>query len=142
MEIYGLEVTGSFDVLNLVNQIAHITASYASALTKPNVIAFACSDETTELISGSALGTFYMPYSLTVSNIKASLTITGSSDSAVDILKNGTTVFTSAMIISASVNTGSLVPTVTSFNSDEKIQIDLNTAGTGSAGLKIYILGN
>lgn len=142
MEIYGLEVTGSFDVLNLVNQIAHITASYASALTKPTVIAFACSDETTQIVSGSALGTFYMPYSLTVSNIKASLTLSGSSSSSLDILKNGGTVFAAPMIISASYYTASRIPTSTDFNSGDRIQVDLNEAGTSAAGLKIYILGN
>ncbi len=142
MEIYGLEVTGSFDVYSLASQIAHITSSYAASLTKPSVIAFACSDETTQLVSGSALGTFYMPYSLAVSNIKASLTISGSSSSSIDILKNGTTVFAAPMIISASYYTASRVPTVTGFNSGDRIQVDLNTAGTSAAGLKIYILGN
>lgn len=122
-----------------------LSASYAlssSYSIKPTVIAFACSDETTQLVSGSALGTFYMPYSLTVSNIKASLTISGSSSSSLTILKNGGTVFLAPMIISASAYTGSRIPTSSNFNSDDRIQVDLNTAGTNAAGLKIYILGN
>jgi hypothetical protein len=117
-------------------------AATASYFTKPMVIAFACSDETTTLQSGSALGTFYMPYNLTASDIKASLTLSGSSSSYVNILKNGITVFSTPMIISASYYTASNIPSTTDFNSGDRIQIDLNLAGTGSAGLKIYILGN
>lgn len=125
--------------LNTLSSSYALSSSYS---IKPTVIAFACSDETTQIVSGSALGTFYIPYSLTVSNIKASLTISGSSSSSVDILKNGTTVFAAPMIISASAYTGSRIPTLSSFNSDDRIQVDLNAAGTDAAGLKIYILGN
>ena len=137
--------TSSYFSGNVVSSSYALSSSYsltASYFTKPTVIAFACSDETTELVSGSALGTFYMPYDLYVSKIKASLTLSGSSESLVDIKKNGTTVLGGALSISASYYTGSSVPLVGNFASDDRITIDLNLAGTGSAGLKIYILGN
>lgn len=140
----GIIISSSYALSSSYGKTS-LSASYAltsSYSIKPTVIAFACSDETTQLVSSSALGTFYMPYDLTVSNIKASLTLSGSSSSSVDILKNNTTVFAAPMIISASYYTASIVPIVTVFNSGDRIQVDLNLAGTGSAGLKIYILGN
>lgn len=110
--------------------------------TKPVTIAFACSDENTQLSASTDIATFYMPHSLNVTNIKASLNISGSTSSSLDIRKNGTTVFDAPMIISASAYTASRVPITSSFASDDRIAVDLNTAGTSAAGLKIYILGN
>jgi len=120
------------------------TASYAltaSYINKPEVIAFACSDEITPLTASNNLITFYMPYKLDVSNIKASLTSTGSNSCSLDIMLNNSNVFSSPLIISASSYTGSLVPVSQSFNEDSKISVDLKTTGDGLTGLKIYILG-
>lgn len=118
------------------------TSSYAIELQKPTVITIACSDEVTQLQTGSALTTFYMPYDMVVSKIKASLTNSGSTSSSINVLKNGNTVFSSSLIINAFSYTGSQIPTTSLFLSDDRIQINLNSAGIGATGLKIYVLGH
>jgi len=134
MIIYNAYISGSFESENPVPS--------ASYLVKPTAVAYACSDETTPLTASDAVSTFYMPYDLNVENVKASLTATGSNSASIDILKNGSTIFTSYMIISASVYTGSLVPFSQSFSENDRIAVDLKEVGDGLTGLKIYILGH
>ena len=112
-----------------------------SSIIKQATITLVCSDEITPLTASNALTTFYMPYDLNVLNVKCSLNASGSESTSIDIKRNGNTIFNAPMLISASEYTGSLVPVSSSLLENDRIVVDLISTGTGSAGLKVYLLG-
>ena len=112
-----------------------------SSIIKQATIALAASDETTQLVSTQNAATLYIPYELHILNIKASLNTSGSESCSIDVKRNGGTLFTSPLIISASEYTGSLVPTSSYIAEDDRITIDIVDAGIGATGLKVYLLG-
>lgn len=123
------------------NQGIALASIGGSSIIKQATIALACSDETSPLTASLNAATFYMPYELHILNIKASLNATGSESCSIDVKRNGSTLFTSPLIISASEFTGSLVPTSSYLAEDSRITVDILSTGTGSAGLKVYIMG-
>ena len=107
----------------------------------------AVSDETTDLTTGDSKITFFMPVDLTLTEVFT--TVSGQSSSGnvtIDIRKNGTTIFTTPPSIQASEDT-SLTGTVavlstTAFVQGDKIEIDIDAAGTGASGLKVAMIGS
>lgn len=126
-----LDVTG--DILNL-----------------PESIGVAASDETTDLTTGTAKTTFRMPFAMTVTDVRASVTTapTGSV-LTVDINESGTTILSTKITIDATekTSTTAATPPVISDSSladDAEITIDIDTIGStiAGAGLKVWIIGN
>ena len=124
------------------------TARQTLALKETFVIAV--SDETTSITTGTAKVTFRMPYAFTLSEIpRASLTTVSSSGlPAVDINKNGASIFSTTLTIDANEKTSKTAATAavlsggsTSFADDDEVTIDIDTAGTGAKGLKVYFIG-
>lgn len=113
----------------------------------PRAIAVAISDETTALTTGVAKVTFRMPYAMTVTAVKASLTTASSSGiPTFDINESGTTILSTKLTIDAGekTSTTAAVPAVisdTALANDAEITIDIDVAGTGATGAKIYIIG-
>lgn len=108
----------------------------------------ACSDETTPITTGNAKVTFRMPYAFTLTEIpRASLTTASSSGTpTVDINEAGVSIFSTRITIDANEKTSftAAVPAVLSDSSlanDAEITVDIDVAGTGAAGLKVYIIG-
>ena len=112
----------------------------------PADYAYACSDETTALTTGTKV-TDRASRAMTITSIKASLTIASSSGLVtIDIQKNGTSIFSTLLTINASSTTsvGATTPyalSSTSLAADDVIAISITGAGTGAAGLKVHILG-
>ena len=111
------------------------------------VIMIAVSDETTAITTGTAKVTFRMPFAMTLTKIKGSLT-TGSTSGipAVDVNETGVSVFSTTLTIDANELTSetaavAAVLSDTSLADDASITIDIDTAGTGAKGLKIYLIG-
>ena len=112
-------------------------------------IIVAASDETTALTTGTGKMTFYVPYNFTISEVFIGNTAASSSGAVqVNVKKNGTTIFTTKPSIGASQNTslsgsGSVaaVLSTTSLSKGDKMTIDIDTAGTTAAGLKVYFIG-
>jgi hypothetical protein len=127
------------------------TAFVADAVAKqPEVLIVAVSDETTALTTGTAKVTFRMPFAMTLTAVRASLTTTSSSgDPTVDINEGagaGTTILSTKLSIDAGelTSTTAATPAVISdaaLADDAQITIDIDTAGTGAAGLKVYLIG-
>ena len=118
------------------------------ARMQQEVLPIACSDEGSILTTGTKV-TFRMPYAMTLSSIKASLTTaqTGGSLITVNVTKNGTTVFSTKIAIdngektSATATTPNVLST-TSLADDDEIAIVLDQIGDGTAtGLKVYLIG-
>lgn len=110
--------------------------------------AFAISDETTAITTGTAKLTFRMPYAFKVVKVKASLTTASSSGlPTFDINESGTSILgASKLSIDATELTSETATTATSISDstladDAQITIDIDTAGTGAMGAKIYIIG-
>lgn len=127
--------------------LARITA--LEGATKPTEsIVIAVGDETTALTTGVAKVTFRMPYAFTLTGVRASLTTTSSSGNpTVDINEGGSTILSTKLSIDAGEKTSvsAATPAVISDSSladDAEITIDIDTAGTGAAGLKVTLIGH
>jgi len=109
----------------------------------------ACSDETTDLTTGTAKATFRMPYAFTVQEVRASVTTAPvGSTIIVDINEGGTTILSTKLSIDASekTSTTAATPPVISDSAladDAEITIDIDQVGssTAGAGLKVALIG-
>jgi len=115
------------------------------AITESLIIAIG--DETTAITTGTAKITFRMPYAFTLSAVRASLTTVSSSGiPTFDINEAGTTILSTKLTIDASEKTSTTAVTAavisdTALADDAEITIDVDVAGTGAAGAKIYLIG-
>jgi hypothetical protein len=107
----------------------------------------ACSDETTNLTTGTARVTFRAPFGFTIPQIpRATLTTASTSGNpSIDINVGGTSVLgANKLSIDANEKTSATAATPTtvatsSVADDAEITIDIDTAGTGARGLKVYL---
>jgi hypothetical protein len=119
------------------------------AVSELQSITVACSDETTNLTTGTAKITFRMPYAFTVTAVRASLTTaqTAGSIFTVDINESGTSILSTKLTIdnSEKTSTTAATPAVisdTSLADDAEITIDIDQVGTPLAkGLKVALIG-
>ena len=113
----------------------------------PTVLAVAVSDEITALTTGTAKITFRMPFAMTVTAVRASLTEASSSgDPTFDINEDGTTILSTKLSIDSTEKTSTTAATAavisdSALADDAEITIDIDTAGTGAKGAKVYIIG-
>lgn len=122
----------------------------APAVAVQESIIVACSDETTALSAGAAKVTFRMPYAMTVSAVRASLSTaqtSGASLITVDINDSGSSILSTKLTIDNGEKTSltAATPAVISASSlaaDDEITIDIDAIGDGTAkGLKVIING-
>lgn len=116
----------------------------------PTTESFACSDETTALTTGTAKVTFRMPYAMTVTEVRGSLTGAGSTSGAttIDINEGGVSILSTKLTIDFGDTTsvGATTPAVISDsaladNSVITVDIDGITGGADETGLKVYLIG-
>lgn len=130
-------------------QLATTAFTTAAVLdAKPiQAIAVALSDEATAITTGTAKVTIRMPYAFTLTAVRASLTTASSSGiPTVDINENGTTILSTKLTIDASEKTSTTAATPVvisdaSLANDAEITFDIDVAGTGATGLKVYLIG-
>lgn len=115
----------------------------------PTTIQLACSDETTALTVGTSKAVFRMPYAMTLTGVRASVTTapTGST-LIVNIKENGTTILSTLLSIDATekTSTTAATPAVISDSAladDSEITIDITQIGStvAGAGLKVTLIG-
>lgn len=108
------------------------------------------SDESTALTVGAAKITFRMPYAFTLSSVKASLTVAGSTSGAttVDINESGVSILSTKLTIDFAEKTSVTAATAAvisdfSLAADAEITIDIDaiSAGATEAGLKVTLIG-
>jgi hypothetical protein len=121
----------------------------ANPTTQKFALGIACSDETTALTTGGAKATFRMPYAMTLTEVRASVTIapTGST-LTVDINESGTTILSTKLTIDATEKTSETAATAavisdSSLADDAEITIDIDQVGStvAGAGLKVWLVG-
>lgn len=111
------------------------------------VIIVAVSDEETAITTGTAKVTFRMPFAMTLTAVRASLsTASTSGDPTFDINEGGTTILSTKLSIDANEKTSTTAATAavisdTGLADDAEITVDIDTAGTGAKGAKVYLIG-
>lgn len=112
-------------------------------------ITAAVGDETTALTSGTAKLTFRMPFAMTLTGVRASVTTapTGSV-LTVDINEGGSTILSTKLTIDATEKTSTTAATAavisdSSLADDAEITIDIDGVGStvAGAGLKVTLIG-
>jgi hypothetical protein len=117
--------------------------------TPPAELVIACSDETSNLTTGTAKVTFRMPYAMTLSSVRASVnTAPTGSTLIVDINEGGSTILSTKLSIDASELTSTTAATAavisdTALADDAEITIDIDQIGSTVAGkgLKVVLKG-
>ena len=111
-------------------------------------IAIAVTDEVTTIEGAVPAITFRIPDDFTLVSVFASLTEESSSGAVqIDINLTGTgSIFSTPITIDATEKTSltAVTPpvlTTTVFSQDDEITIDIDSAGTGAKGVKVYLLG-
>jgi hypothetical protein len=118
------------------------TAYFSNVVGAPYDFAFAASDETTALTTGTTKVAFYSPRNFIVNKVKVSLTTSGSTTTTVDVNVGGTSILTAPISLSSGVFVNSTTSLVTSaITEDNRITVDIDAAGTNAAGLKVYLIG-
>lgn len=115
----------------------------------PKVVQLAVSDETTALTTGTGKITFRMPYGMTLTEVRASLTTAQTSGSilTVNVRENGGQIFSTKLTIDNTEKTSVTATTPyvlqdTSLGDDSEITVDIDQLGDGTAkGLKITLIG-
>jgi len=120
-----------------------------SALSNPEeTLMVACSDETTDLTTGTAKITFRMPnYATTITGVGANVnTAPVGSTVTVDINEAGTTILSTKITIDASEKTSTTAATApvisdSAIAADAEMTIDIDQIGSSTAGkgLKVWI---
>lgn len=129
---------------------ASASSTYGTiAQAKTEYLTLAVSDETTALTMGTSKITFRMPYAMTVSAVRASLSTAQTSGSilTVDINESGSTILSTKLTIDNTEKTSTTAATAavisdSSLADDAEITIDIDQVGDGTAkGLKVTLIG-
>jgi hypothetical protein len=112
-------------------------------------IGVACSDETTNLTTGTAKITFRAPCAFTLTEVRANVnTAPVGATITVDINVGGSTILSTKLTIDASEKTSTTAATPAvissaSISDDAEITIDIDQIGSSTAGkgLKVWLIG-
>ena len=115
----------------------------------PVEIQVAASDETTALTTGTAKVTFRMPYAMTLTAVRASLSTAQASGSifTVDVNQGGSSIISTKITIDNTEKTSTTAATppvisTSALTDDSEITIDIDQIGDGTAkGLKVTLIG-
>ena len=124
-------------------------AEFKSDLQIQESFIIACSDESSNLTTGTAKVTFQMPYAFTLTSVKASVnTAPVGSAITVDINEGGSTILSTKLTIDATekTSTSAATPAVisdTGLANNAEITIDIDAVGSSTAGkgLKVTLIG-
>lgn len=103
------------------------------------------SDEATALTTGTGKLSFRAPFAFTVTGVRASLSVTSSSGiPTFDINESGVTILSTKLTVDASEKTSTTAAAAavisdSAIADDAEITIDVDVAGTGAIGSKVYI---
>lgn len=115
----------------------------------PESIVIACSDEISNLTTGTAKVKFRMPYAFTLTEVRASLSTAQSAGSifTVDVNEGGITILSTKLTIDnteLTSTTAAAAPVIsdTSLADDAEMSVDIDQVGTaGAIGLKVVLIG-
>ncbi len=143
--LLGAQSNGTTDTVQVG---AGLTLSGGVLRSKSDTLAMiiAASDETTALTTGTAKVTFRAPFAMTITGLRANVnTASTSGTPTIDINESGTTIMSATKLtIDANEKTSVTAATAavisdSAIADDAEMTIDIDTAGTGTKGLKITI---
>jgi hypothetical protein len=145
----AFEVDGLTTATTRTLTVPNASGTLALLETLPAELVIACSDETSNLTTGTAKVTFRMPYAMTLSSVRASVnTAPTGSTLIVDINEAGSTILSTKLSIDASELTSATAATAavisdTALADDAEITIDIDQIGSTIAGkgLKVVLKG-
>lgn len=124
------------------NIFLHANSSWTTPVE--HILVDVSRDETTTITTGTAKYAFYAPYDLTLTQIPIAMVSTNSTSGVVtlDVNKNGVSMLGTAITIDANEPTSNTAATPGVLSSstlsvNDKVTIDVDTAGTGAKGLKV-----
>jgi hypothetical protein len=144
----SFSATGGISATDVQAAIAELdTEKLSSAGSK--VLVIACSDEITPITAAANKVKFRMPYAMTVSAVRASLSTAQTSGSifTVDIHESGTTILSTKLTIDNTETTSTTAAAAavisdTALADNAEITIDVDQIGDNTAkGLKVTIIG-
>ena len=118
-----------------------------TSVSAPVEIGVACSDESTAIDATGTKVTFRMPYAMTVTGVRATLTTADTTGITVDINESGTSILSTKLTVDASEKTSTTAATAavisdSALADDAEVTVDVDVVGDGTAtGLKIWLLG-
>ena len=147
-------VVGSTSYIPLIynatdNKFDNLSASGITS-TIPVAIQLAASDETTALTSGTSKVTFRMPHAMTLTSVRASLNVAGTTSgiTTIDINEGGVSILSTKLTIDLTEKTSTTAATPSvisdaSLADDAEITIDIDAISGGATekGLKITLIG-
>ena len=144
------EDLGTSATLDVGTTAGTVAAGDDARFVVQDIYVIACSDETTDLETGTANVTFRMPTAGTLTDVKATVTTAPvGSNLIVDINETGTTVLSTKISIDDGEKTSETAATPPVINDssladDSEITIDIDQVGSGTAGagLKVYLYVN
>ena len=134
------------DFASLINLAAYFRV-FSGVLQHKEGFLFAVSDETTAVSAGAAKMTFRMPYGLTLVRVKATLNTASTSVLVtINIKEAGVSIFSTKLTIDANEKTSdtaaiAAVISDATLANDAEMTVDIDTAGSGAAGLKVLLEG-
>jgi len=131
----------------VANTIAGLSSTYVAKAAVPIEFCVVVGDEITALTTEVSKVSFRAPYAFTLTNLKANLNTASSSGiPTIDVNEAGVTLLSTKLTIDVGELTSATAasPVVTSDTTiadDAVMSIDIDVAGTGAAGLKIWFYG-
>lgn len=104
-------------------------------------IGLAVSDEVTELTTGNTKLSFRLPYDFQLTGITAYIGTSGSTDTIVDVNAGSSLLVSAITIYSGSYYTLADNITTSALTDNQLITVDIDSAGTGAKGLKLWLEG-
>lgn len=138
---------GMICTLDDTNEVQRYNGSAWVTIYKEEVIGVALSDETTAITTGTGKAYIRAPFALTLTGVRSNLnTASSSGDPTVDINVNGSTILSTKLTIDANELTSVTAATPAVISSaaiadDDQISFDIDVAGTGAKGLKVWLYG-
>jgi hypothetical protein len=126
-----------------------ISTSSGNDQVHQEAVIVACSDETTDLTTGTSKMTFRVPYNFYVQEVRASLTEASTGSSVIaDVNDDGTSILSTEVSVDAgetTSQTASVLPVISSplISDNSEVTIDIDQVGSTTAGkgLKVTLSG-
>lgn len=133
----------------LVNNFRGMEIVDPPSYDNTEVLIIPIGDETSNITTGTAKVTFHMPYEFSLLKVKAGLsTASSSGNPTFDLNDDGASVFSTTISIDANERFSDTAGTTAVLTSTPRIiasgsvmTIDIDNAGTGAKGAKLYLIG-
>ena len=144
-----VQPSATTSIQGIATALSNLGLIASSTIQVQEVIQAACSDENTAITVGTAKVTFRMPYAMTLTSVRASLSTAQTSGTifTIDVNQGGVSIFSTRPTIDngEKTTTTAATPSVlstTALTDDAEITVDVDQIGDSTAkGLKITLIG-